>query len=694
MSLLLAQERSLSGVCTRSLSLLIHRGEVRLKELQEIATLIESDPEFSKEARPSLNHVERYVDACRKIRRFAEVIQDRKAQIGRDLTLDEIYDLYLCVDENIPLDVHLSMFIPIMQLHTSPEQRSRWLEKSLRFEIIGAYAQTELAHGSNVRGIETVTVYDAETESFDLHSPTLTSTKWWPGGLGKTCTHAVVYANLITTNSADGTKQNHGPHPFMVRIRSEDKHEPLPGIEVGDIGTKLGYNSMDNGYARFNHVKVPRSDMLNGFAQVSRDGVYSKRSGAEKVAYGIMLDVRCRIVANSAYVLARALTIAIRYSCVRLQGSGPTPSTERAVMDYPTQQKILLPLLALALSLHFCGRAVREQYDAYLASSHDLASLPDLHCTTASLKALVTIRVADGMEAARKACGGHGFLQNAGFGDLLTSYLPFCTLEGTREVLGQQAGRFLVKELSRGGRGSGGAGSSNSSSSSSSSTSYLFAAKATEGGIEGLPRLESVRFSSTSDNEFESLAIQLVACFQRRARALVSVAAGAVKRALPSLGQEEALVSAGIELVAASEAHAELLTVAAFHNGLTKCESGLKEGATKAQVRNLFLLHCLSLIELNAGQFILSGAVTPRQAAAASSAVGVGCRELRNHAVKLVEAWALSDTRLGSTLGRSDGNYAQALYDAAKREPLNANNEGYERHLKYVICDRFAQSKI
>jgi len=690
MSAFLAHERSQSGVCTRSLSLLIYRGEARLKELQEVAALIESDPAFSKEARPSLNHVERYVDACRKIRRFAEIVQERKAQFGRDLTLDEIYDLYLGVDENIPLDVHLSMFIPIMQLHTSPEQRSRWLEKSLRFEIIGAYAQTELAHGSNVRGIETVAVYDAESDSFDLHSPTLTSTKWWPGGLGKTCTHAVVYANLITKD------RNHGPHPFMVRIRSEDKHEPLPGIEVGDIGTKLGYNSMDNGYARFNHVKVPRSDMLNGFASLTRDGVYSKRSGAEKVAYGIMLDVRCRIVANSAYVLARALTIAIRYSCVRLQGSGPPQSApaERAVMDYPTQQKILLPLLALAFSLDFCGRAVREQYDAYLSSSHDLSLLPDLHCTTASLKALVTIKVADGMEAARKACGGHGFLQNAGFGDLLTSYLPFCTLEGTREVLGQQAGRFLVKELSRGGRGRGGAGSSSSTSSTSSSTSYLSAATATEGGKEGLPGLEGVRFSSTSDAEFESLATQLVACFQRRARALVSVAAAAVQRALPSLGQEEALVSAGIELVAASEAHAELLIVTAFHRGLAKSGNGLKEGATKTQVRNLFLLHCLSLIELNAGQFILSGAVTARQAAAASSAVGAGCRELRKHAVKLVEAWALSDTRLGSTLGKSDGNYAQALYDAAKREPLNSNNEGYERHLKFVISDRFARSKI
>ena len=87
---------------------------------------------------------------------------------------------------------------------------------------------------------------------FDLHSPTLTSLKWWPGGLGHTATHAVVYANLIIKG------RNKRVHAFMVALRNLDDHKPLEGIEVGDIGPKLGYNSMDNGFARFTHVKVPR----------------------------------------------------------------------------------------------------------------------------------------------------------------------------------------------------------------------------------------------------------------------------------------------------------------------------------------------------------------------------------------------------------------------------------------------------
>lgn len=33
-------------------------------------------------------------------------------------------------------------------------------------------------------------------------------------------------------------EQNHGFHAFLVPLRSYDTHEPLPGIELADIGPK------------------------------------------------------------------------------------------------------------------------------------------------------------------------------------------------------------------------------------------------------------------------------------------------------------------------------------------------------------------------------------------------------------------------------------------------------------------------
>ena len=38
-------------------------------------------------------------------------------------------------------------------------------------------------------------------------------------------------------------------------------HELLPGVHTGDIGPKIGYNTMDNGHASFDRVRIPRANM-------------------------------------------------------------------------------------------------------------------------------------------------------------------------------------------------------------------------------------------------------------------------------------------------------------------------------------------------------------------------------------------------------------------------------------------------
>ena len=48
-----------------------------------------------------------------------------------------------------------------------------WLPRALTFKIIGSYAQTELGHGSNVRGLQTTAHYDKETDEFLLNTPVL-----------------------------------------------------------------------------------------------------------------------------------------------------------------------------------------------------------------------------------------------------------------------------------------------------------------------------------------------------------------------------------------------------------------------------------------------------------------------------------------------------------------------------------------
>ena len=108
----------------------------------------------------------------------------------------------------------------------------------------GCFAMTELGHGSNVMGIETAASYDPATQTFELHTPTNTASKFWIGGAGQHGRLSTVFAQLTTP---DGVWR--GPHVFAVRIR-DDAGGPIPGIRIRDHGSKAGLNGVDNGQVR------------------------------------------------------------------------------------------------------------------------------------------------------------------------------------------------------------------------------------------------------------------------------------------------------------------------------------------------------------------------------------------------------------------------------------------------------------
>jgi acyl-CoA oxidase len=80
--------------------------------------------------------------------------------------------------------------------------------------------------------------------------------------VGKTTNHALVLAQLYSLGKC------HGLHAFVIQIRDLETFQPLPGVSVGDIGPKLGYASMDNGYLRLEKVRIPRDHMLMKHGQV------------------------------------------------------------------------------------------------------------------------------------------------------------------------------------------------------------------------------------------------------------------------------------------------------------------------------------------------------------------------------------------------------------------------------------------
>jgi len=174
-----------------------------------------------------------------------------------------------------------------------------------------------MGHGSNVAGLETTAVYDKKTDEFVIHTPSIAATKWWPGDMGLFANYALVFAQLIIKDD-DGQKNNYGVAPFVVQIRDRETHKRMPGINCGTMGPKMGYNSKDNGWMTFDHVRIPRSQMLQRFMKVDADGAVSIQ-GDLRLLYSVMLKVRDLIVYGSKMTVLRYSLIAIRYSIVRRQ---------------------------------------------------------------------------------------------------------------------------------------------------------------------------------------------------------------------------------------------------------------------------------------------------------------------------------------------------------------------------------------
>ncbi|KAJ8748125.1 hypothetical protein K2173_014554 [Erythroxylum novogranatense] len=439
----LAEERNRAEFDVEEMKIVWAGSRKEFEVSDRMARLVASDPVFRKDNRGILGRKELFKNTLRKVAyAWKRIIELR-------LSEEEASKLRFFVDEPAFTDLHWGMFVPAIKGQGTDEQQQKWLPLAYKMQIIGCYAQTELGHGSNVQGLETTATFDHETDEFVIHSPTLTSSKWWPGGLGKISTHAVVYARLVI----DG--KEHGVHGKFYRPASEfDDHLPLPGITVGDIGMKFGNganNTVDNGVLRFDHVRIPREQMLQRVLQVTREGKCVESNVPRQLIYGTMVYVRQIIVADASRALSRAVCIATRYSAVRRQFGSQDGGVETQVIDYKTQQSRLFPLLASAYAFRFVGEWLKWLYTDVTErlQANDFSTLPEVHACTAGLKSLTTSVTADAIEECRKLCGGHGYLFASGLPELFAVYAPAPTFEGDNIVLLLQVARFLMKTVSQ-----------------------------------------------------------------------------------------------------------------------------------------------------------------------------------------------------------------------------------------------------
>uniref|UniRef100_G3U1U7 Acyl-coenzyme A oxidase n=1 Tax=Loxodonta africana TaxID=9785 RepID=G3U1U7_LOXAF len=645
------RERCKQSFDVERLTHILDRGAQNTALRRKIESIIHSDPEFSLKDIYFMSQNERYENAIRKKVHLQMIAQ----HLGWSEEGPELAYANRALGGDVGLNLH-AVFLKALRSLGSDEQIAKWGVLCKEYQIIATYAQTELGHGGTyLQGLETEATYDAATREFVMHSPTLTATKWWPGDLGRTATHALVLAQLICSGA------RRGMHAFIVPIRSLQDHTPLPGITVGDIGPKMGLEHTDNGFLQLDHVRVPRENMLSRFAEVLPDGTYIMLGTAQS-NYLSMVVMRVGMLLTIVLpLLQKACVIAMRYSVIRRQSRLQPSDPEAKILDYQTQQQKLFPQLAMAYAFHFQAVSLLEFFQgSYNAILHgDFSLLPELHALSAGLKAMVSDSCTQGAELCRRACGGHGFSKLSGLPSLVTDVTASCTYEGENMVLYLQMARFITKRKAPN--------------------------QVSPGAINHLGSPQQcwvlIRIQPQALMA-ETQALRQLFIPHSSAWALRLRGHGPhVSRGKQGLGERRHWPHPDLLLLCAAEAHCYYIIVKSFTHALEELEN---EPAIQQALKRLCDLYTLHSILTNAGDFLHDGFLSGAQADMARTAYLDLLPLIRKDAILLTDAFDFTDQCLNSALGCYDGNAYERLFEWSQRTPSNTQKQANPAYEKYI----------
>jgi acyl-CoA oxidase len=525
-------------------------------------------------------------------------------------------------------------------LHLGTERHHEtYLRDVASLELPGCFAMTETGHGSNVQALGTTATYDPESETFVVHTPDDDARKDYIGNAARDGRMAVVFAQLI----AHGEER--GVHALLVPLRDEDGNT-LAGIRIEDCGAKLGLNGVDNGRIWLDHVRVPRENLLDRYAEVAPDGTYTSEIENPTKRFFTMLGtlIQGRISFCGASISASkvALTIAIRRALERRQ-FGPPGRPEALLLDYRTHQRRLLPALAATYALSFAQqRLVKQLHAVFTADDPDDRAKRELETLAAGVKAVATWHATETIQTCREACGGAGYLKANRFAALKADTDVFTTFEGDNTILLQLAAKNLLTDYKD----------------AFGELDPLGAAQFVAGQALGvLTERTALRKLADSllpgrDDDADLLERKTqLDLFRWRYEHLLAGAARRLKGGIDA-GKDpfEVLVDCQDHVVDTARAWVDLVVLEAFAAATSDVPA----------LEKLCSLYALHRVEAERGYYQEHGRLSASRSKAVIKAVNTLCAEIRPDAKLLVDAFQVPEAALGD---------ARAVADAQERVP-------------------------
>lgn len=518
------------------------------------------------------------------------------------------------------------------------ERHREYIERLISLDLLGCFAMTESGHGSDVANLETTATYDPETEEFVVHSPTPSARKDYIGGAAEHARMAAVFAQLITRG------ENKGVHCLLVPIRDENGAD-LPGVTTYDDGLKGGLPGVDNGRIVFDHVRVPRENLLNRYADVAPDGTYSSEIENPSRRFFTTLGtlVRGRVsVGGAAAAGARvALSIAVRYALQRRQFSDPDTGVETVLLDYRSHQRRLLPLVARSYALAFAQNdLVRRMHLVQTGQNLEPGAQRALEKRAAGLKVAQTAHATRAIQECREACGGAGYLTENRLVTLKADTDVFTTFEGDNVVLTQLVAKELLTAYADEVRDLDALGW------------VRFAATMAgdvvrkRSGVRQLIQTLRDRGDDSIDEGDLSRRVVQLQLFADREDYLVRTAAHRLRARAEETGPFEAFNNAQDHILAAGAAHIDRLVLEAFIEGI----SDIEDPAARELADWMCDLFVYSTIEENQAWYIMHRFMSVDRAKAVRRGVNELVDRLRPHALTLVEAMGVPETMLRAAM--------------------------------------------